>query len=128
MHIYGSCWGFFFACLSSRYPRSYNPVQRLRHSTTLGLAELRLSVVSPFLDRQHGTARCIIEQLERLAVVSAFLESHNGRERCSIEQLERLAVRDDLEINVYAQRVEKLRGVTRDRNSSCSATILWHKV
>ncbi len=65
---------------------------------------MRLAVVSPFLDRQHGTERCIIEQLERLAA------------------------RDDLEIHVYAQRVEDLRGVTRDRNSSCSAPILWHKV
>jgi len=28
---------------------------------------LRLAVVSPFLDRRHGTERCIAEQLERFA-------------------------------------------------------------
>jgi hypothetical protein len=28
---------------------------------------LRLAVVSPFLDRQHSTELCIIEQIERLA-------------------------------------------------------------
>lgn len=69
-----------------------------------GRTELRLAVVSPFLDRQHGTERCIIEQLERLAR------------------------RNDVEIHVYAQRVEDLRGATRDRKTISSAGILWHKV
>ena len=31
----------------------------------LGRPEMRLAVVSPFLDRQHGTEHCLIEQLER---------------------------------------------------------------
>ena len=61
-------------------------------------------MVSPFLDRQHGTERCIVEQLERLAP------------------------RNDVEIHVYSQRVEDLRGVTRDRKTISSARILWHKV
>jgi glycosyltransferase involved in cell wall biosynthesis len=65
---------------------------------------LRLAVVSPFLDRQHGTERCIVEQLERLAR------------------------RNDVEIHVYAQRVEDLRGVTRDRKADSPGGILWHKV
>src|SRR6266481_4276048 len=27
----------------------------------------RIAVVSPFLDKQHGTERCVAEQIERLA-------------------------------------------------------------
>jgi len=32
-----------------------------------GCANLRLAVVSPFVDRRHGTERAIAELLERLA-------------------------------------------------------------
>lgn len=42
----------------------------------------RIAVVSPFLDRKHGTERCIIEQIERLS--------------------------GDYEIHVYSGRVEDL--------------------
>lgn len=42
----------------------------------------RLAAVSPFIDKRHGTERCLAEQLERLA--------------------------DDYEIHVYTQRVEDL--------------------
>jgi glycosyltransferase involved in cell wall biosynthesis len=31
---------------------------------SLGRLDLRIAVVSPFLDRQHGTERCIVEQVE----------------------------------------------------------------
>jgi glycosyltransferase involved in cell wall biosynthesis len=48
---------------------------------------LRLAVVSPFLDRQHGTEVCVIEQIERLVRTG----------RCSIE--------------LYSQRVSQLNGV-----------------
>jgi len=65
---------------------------------------LRLAVVSPFLDRRHGTERCIIEQLERFA-------SHF-----------------DDEIHLYSQRVEDLAGVGRYPDASKAARILWHKV
>jgi glycosyltransferase involved in cell wall biosynthesis len=65
---------------------------------------LRLAVVSPFLDRRHGTERCIIEQLERFATHS------------------------DDEIHLYSQRVEDLAGVVRHSGASKSARILWHKV
>jgi glycosyltransferase involved in cell wall biosynthesis len=65
---------------------------------------LRLAVVSPFLDRRHGTERCIIEQLERFAA------------------------RSDHEIHLYSQRVEDLAGVVRYPDASKSARILWHKV
>jgi glycosyltransferase involved in cell wall biosynthesis len=65
---------------------------------------LRLAVVSPFLDRRHGTERCIVEQLERFA-------THSGDE-----------------IHLYSQRVEDLTGVVRHPDALKSGRILWHKV
>jgi len=66
---------------------------------------LRLAVVSPFVDRWHGTERALAELLERLA--------HN--EHC--------------EIHLYSQRVEGLElaqpGVGRAQNAE---GIIWHKV
>lgn len=64
---------------------------------------MRLAVISPFLDRSHGTERCIVEQLERFS-----------------GQL-------GVEIHLYSQRVEDLAGVVR-YGSSCSGRILWHKI
>src|SRR5260370_34839711 len=70
-----------------------------------GCAELRLAVVSPFVDRRHGTERALAELLERLA----------RKEHC--------------EIHVYAQRVGDLAlaqpGVPRSQDSRA---IIWHKV
>ena len=48
---------------------------------------MRLAVVSPFLDRQHGTEVCVIEQIERLVRTG----------RCSVE--------------LYSQKVSQLNGV-----------------
>jgi glycosyltransferase involved in cell wall biosynthesis len=66
---------------------------------------LRLAVVSPFVDRRHGTERALAELLERLA----------RNEHC--------------EIHLYAQRVEDL---AFDLPSSVSTqelgAIIWHKV
>jgi len=66
---------------------------------------LRLAVVSPFVDRRHGTERALAELLERLA--------HN--EHC--------------EIHLYAQRVEGLAlaqpGATTAQDSRA---VVWHKV
>jgi glycosyltransferase involved in cell wall biosynthesis len=68
---------------------------------------LRVAVITPFLDRRHGTERCVIEQLERLS-------ADRGTE-----------------IHVYAQRVEELHGVARykagDRAESVTR-LYWHKV
>jgi glycosyltransferase involved in cell wall biosynthesis len=67
---------------------------------------LRLAVVTPFLDRLHGTESCIIEQIERLA--------H----------------KDHWKIDLYSQRVEQVAGI-RSASSpvECSQNcILWHKV
>jgi len=65
---------------------------------------LRLAVVSPFLDRRHGTERCVVEQLERFAAAPG------------------------VEIHVYSQRVEDLAGVVRYRGGPSSGRIFWHKV
>jgi len=66
---------------------------------------LRLAVVSPFVDRRHGTERALAELLERLA----------RKNHC--------------EIHLFAQRVEGLAlalpGVTRSQGSGA---IIWHKV
>ena len=52
--------------------------------STPGCADLRLAVVSPFVDRRHGTERVLAEVLERLAGKYGY------------------------EIHLYAQRVEDL--------------------
>jgi glycosyltransferase involved in cell wall biosynthesis len=72
---------------------------------------VRLAVISPFLDRSHGTERCVAEQLERLG--------SKGNE-----------------LHLYAQRVQDLRGVVRydSRKTAGGNTaaggggIFWHKV
>ena len=66
---------------------------------------LRLAVVSPFVDRRHGTERALAELLEGLA-------------------------RDyGCEIHLYAQRVEDLRVSEHKVGRSVQAgSIFWHKV
>jgi glycosyltransferase involved in cell wall biosynthesis len=69
---------------------------------------LRLAVVSPFVDRRHGTERALAELLERLA----------GEYGC--------------EIHLYAQRVEDLRvsdpKLARSAHPAELGAIFWHKV
>jgi UDP-glucose:(heptosyl)LPS alpha-1,3-glucosyltransferase len=75
----------------------------------------RLAVVSPFLDKQHGTERCLAEQIERLAGDYGY------------------------EIHVYSQRVEDLVGVemappergdgiAQLRPPARRGRIIWHRV
>ncbi len=71
-----------------------------------GWSELRLVVVSPFLDRQHGTELCLISQIERF-------------------------VRDNRwTIELYSQRVSQLDGVRSSSGAAADspASIAWHKV
>jgi glycosyltransferase involved in cell wall biosynthesis len=67
---------------------------------------MRLTVVSPFLDRLHGTELCIIEQIERLA------SEHN------------------CEIHLYSQRVQDVRGLrpAPDLAEKSPGSIFWHRV
>ena len=65
----------------------------------------------------------------RVAVVSPFVDRRHGTERALAELLERLARNYGCEIHLYAQRVEGL--ALSDRNaarSSESGAIFWHKV
>jgi glycosyltransferase involved in cell wall biosynthesis len=76
----------------------------------------------------------------RIAVISPFLDRSHGTERCIVEQLERFAVEPGAEIHIYAQRIEDLRGVTRYKYAPPTTatdhraepkpanTLLWHKV
>jgi glycosyltransferase involved in cell wall biosynthesis len=66
---------------------------------------LRLAVVSPFIDRRHGTERVVLEQLKRLA-------------------------RDyQCEIHLYAQRVADLEVVhPSERRDETKGVIFWHRV
>ena len=64
----------------------------------------------------------------RLAVISPFLDRRHGTERCIVEQLERFAAQPGVEIHLYSQRVEDLSHVIRYSSGSSSGRILWHKV
>ncbi len=61
--------------------------------------KLRIAVVSPFLDRRHGTERCILEQIERLARDPGW------------------------EVHLYAQRVDDLQTAPPG-----TGPIVWHGV
>ncbi len=68
---------------------------------------LRIAVVSPFLDRRHGTERCVLEQLEHLA--------HNF----------------GWEIHLYAQRVQDLETAPFGSGVATAprpGAISWHPV
>lgn len=66
---------------------------------------MRIAVISPFLDRRHGTERVILEQVERFIAYS------------------------DTEIHIYAQRLEDLPGVSRFQSpEKQSGRIFWHKI
>src|SRR6266852_8937119 len=82
-------------------PPPLDSPKRTRH----GCPELRLAVVSPFVDRRHGTERALAELLERLARTY----------RC--------------EIHLYANRVEDL-SVNHSGGVLPPGTggIFWHKV
>lgn len=74
----------------------------------------------------------------RIAVISPFLDRRHGTERCIVEQLERFAGEPGAEIHIYAQRVEDLRGITpykyrtparSDRDDADKSNrLFWHKV
>lgn len=66
---------------------------------------MRLAVVSPFVDRCHGTERCLAEQLERFSKLP-----------------------NPPEIHLYSQRVEDLPGIVAGGLATSSGQIFWHKV
>jgi glycosyltransferase involved in cell wall biosynthesis len=65
----------------------------------------------------------------RLAVVSPFVDRRHGTERALAELLERLASNEHSEIHLYAQRVDGLAVVqARVPHAQESGAIIWHKV
>jgi UDP-glucose:(heptosyl)LPS alpha-1,3-glucosyltransferase len=92
-----------FACRTWRKRR--NSLAALPLNIFAGLAELRLAVVSPFVDRRHGTERALAELLERLA-------------------------RDyHCEIHLYAERVQDLAlADPQTPRSAQTGFLVWHKV
>lgn len=64
---------------------------------------MRVAVISPFVDRQHGTERAVAELLERLAV-----QNHD-------------------EVHLFAQRVQDLL-LADSETSEKKGGILWHRV
>ncbi len=68
----------------------------------------------------------------RLAVVSPFVDRHHGTERCVVEQIERLARLHNWEIHLYCQRVKQVDGLREDFPHGVPGKtlpgIFWHKV
>src|SRR5258708_40091586 len=105
MLTFGFCSASYSDCrLSQSLPNtpqqlSSPPFMTHRYS---GCADLRLAVVSPFVDRRHGTERALAEVLERLA----------HKEHC--------------ESHLYAQRVQDLLAAKqRGARSQDSGVIIW---
>jgi len=65
---------------------------------------LRIAVVSPFIDRRHGTERALAESLERFAQIPGT------------------------EIHLYSQRVEDLEDVVVAVSSVVQKKVIWHRV
>src|SRR5262249_38252629 len=107
MHISGSCSASYSDCLPSPFLRSSVLFNRVNRFISHGCVELRLAVVSPFVDKQHGTERVLAELLERLA------SKHRA------------------EIHLYSQRVADLPSIQAEEVSSGSdqgRKIAWHSV
>src|SRR5213078_986345 len=107
--ICGCSWASCFACPPLLSRRNLPPRRRALSFSNpfnnLGRVDVRLAVVSPFVDRRHGTERSLAELLERLA----------SNEHC--------------EIHLYAQRVDGLAVVqTRVPRAQESGAIIWHTV
>src|SRR5574337_694125 len=83
----------------------------------------RIAVVSPFLDRRHGTERCIVEQVERLASdygyevhlycqcvedVAGLLQSGDGRSG--------------------GRPTHKMRDAGAGPAPACRGCVVWHKI
>jgi glycosyltransferase involved in cell wall biosynthesis len=65
----------------------------------------------------------------QIVVVSPFLDRHHGTERCIIEQIERLSLKYGWEIHLFSQHVENINGLlTETPKSSATGFICWHKV
>jgi glycosyltransferase involved in cell wall biosynthesis len=67
----------------------------------------------------------------RIAVVSPFLDRHHGTERCIVEQIEHFLQRSDCEVHIYSQSVRDLQTVSYKKYQAagvrpCKA--VWHRI
>lgn len=74
-----------------------------------------------------------------IAIVSPFLDKRHGTERCVAEQAERLAHDHDFEMHLFTQRVEDIPGVLHAHDwrassranqggDGCLGILVWHRV
>ena len=65
----------------------------------------------------------------QIVVVSPFLDRYHGTELCIIEQVERLSSKHGWGIHLFSQHVENINGLlTETPKSSATGFICWHKV
>jgi glycosyltransferase involved in cell wall biosynthesis len=66
----------------------------------------------------------------RIAVISPFLNRRHGTERVILEQVQRFSEQPDIEIHIYAQQLADLAGVVRFplTREKQSGRIFWHRV
>src|SRR5262250_2462392 len=101
----GCCWGSCSVCRVSAWRRSRRLPSNLPHFIADGCASLQIAVVSPFVDRRHGTERAVAELIERLA----------GTYSC--------------EVHLFAQQVADLSLTPADSSGQTSrGSVLWHRV
>lgn len=84
-------------------------------------AKLTIAVVSPFLDKQHGTERCVAEQVERWARDFGY-QVHIYSQR--VEDLAVLPIRPPK--NRREDRAESQN--KPDPPAASSGSLIWHKV
>jgi glycosyltransferase involved in cell wall biosynthesis len=75
-----------------------------------------IAIVSPFLDKKHGTERCVAEQAERLARDHGF-EVHLFTERV-----------DDIPGVVNARDWQASRKIPNSDANAASGSLVWHRV
>src|ERR1700723_3570568 len=105
MRTFGCCSVYSSGFPRLRFRRSSRTTLLQPSPRAAGYADLRLAVVSPFVDRRHGSERALAELLERLA-----RDYH-----CAI--------------HLYAERADDLPlAASKLLDSSESGSIVWHKV
>ena len=64
----------------------------------------------------------------RIAVISPFVDRRHGTERAVAELVERLAARYGDQVDLYAQRIADLKTLAPDEDSGAHGNIHWHRV
>jgi len=81
---------------------------------------LRIAVVSPFLDKKHGTERCVLEQAERLA------RQHGYEVHLYCQEVE-----DILNLEIFRHRantVKPTQGSETVSEGFVTNRLIWHRV